>query len=918
MKKILITIIAMLMPMLASADQSGSCGVNLTWTYFESTKTLTISGMGVMTNYSQKSSAPWTSFGSSIRNIIIEPEVYIIGDYAFRDCSSLTSVTISSSVTSIGRYTFSGCRGLTSITIPKSVSSIGNSAFSGCSGLTSITVEEGNMCYDSRNNCNAIIDKSSNILVAGCNNTIIPNSVTSIGGSAFEGCSSLTSITIPNSVTSIGGSAFYGCSGLTSITIPNSVTSIGESAFQSCSGLISITIPNSVTSIGSSAFNGCSGLTSITIPNSVTSIGNSAFNGCSGLTSITIPNSVTSIGNSAFSDCSGLSSIIVNNGNTKYDSRDNCNAIIEKSSNTLVAGCKNTIIPNSVTSIGRYAFHGCSGLTSITIPNSVFYIGGLAFYGCSGLASITIGKNVRDIGEDMQETAFVQCSSLASIIVEEGNAKYDSRDNCNAIINTEYNTLITGCKGTIIPNNVTKIEGGSFLGSGLTSITIPNSVTSIGVMAFYECTGLTSITIPNSVNSIGFQAFYGCRGLSNITIGNMVSRIGEKAFSECVEIKVVNCLAEKLSSSYNGGQGLYTNPTVFEGSNIENAALHVPSSAINDYKGTAPWSGFGGFVSLSDEDIPKTVLSDDVYYSYGSENRTITITGEGPMGSFDNIEDYPWYPIRNDIINLVIEPGVTSIAPNAFNGCTGLTSLAIPDGVTSIGAGAFDGCTGLISVTIPSSVTSVGAGAFDGCTSLTSVNISDLAAWCNIVFGDKSANPLTYAHHLFLNGEEIKDLVIPNGVTSIGDFVFSGCSALTSVIIPSSVTSIGAGAFDGCTGLITIISLNTMPPTCILDKNGIYTQFTSVNKTNCILWVPKGSGNAYKKANGWKDFKIIRELIPGDANVDGVVNVADIVEVGNAVEGKPSERFLPYNADMDGNGIDASDVDAIVDGIMQK
>ena len=210
-----------------------------------------------------------------------------IRDFAFYNCTGLTSITIPSSVTSIGRYAFYGCKGLTSVTIPSSVTSIDYAAFSGCTGLTSIKVEAGNTKYDSRDNCNAIIETASNTLVAGCKTTTIPESVTSFGSSAFRGCTGLTSITIPNSVTSIEYATFSGCAGLTSITIPSSVTSIGERAFEGCTGLTSITIPSSVTSIGGYAFSDCTGLTSITIPSSVTSIGDRAFRGCTGLTSIT-------------------------------------------------------------------------------------------------------------------------------------------------------------------------------------------------------------------------------------------------------------------------------------------------------------------------------------------------------------------------------------------------------------------------------------------------------------------------------------------------------------------------------------------------------------------------------------------------------------------------------------------------------
>ena len=311
-------------------------------------------------------------------------QVTCIREYAFSHCSSLTSITIPFSVTRIGKYAFSNCRDLTSIEIPSSVTSIGYQPFQNCIHLATVTI-----------NSNAILSLSY--------------SAESNIGNIFG--SQVTKYILGEGVTSIGNVAFLGCSGLTSVVIPNSVTNIGVSAFSGCSGLTSIEIPNSVTSIEDFVFYDCSGLTSVVIPNSVTSIGMYAFSGCSGLTSFVIPNSVTSIGLKAFSGCSGLTSIVVESGNSVYDSRNNCNAIIETASNTLLAGFKNTKIPSSVTSIGDFAFFDCSSLTSFVIPNSVTSIETYVFRGCSGLTSIEIPSSVTTI----RSGAFSGCSGLTSI-----------------------------------------------------------------------------------------------------------------------------------------------------------------------------------------------------------------------------------------------------------------------------------------------------------------------------------------------------------------------------------------------------------------------------------------------------------------------------------------------------------------------
>ena len=563
--------------------------------------------------------------------------------------------------------------------------------------------------------------------------------------------SNLTTVSIPDtftlnditfSVTSIEEKAFYNCTNLTSVTIGNRVTSIGYTAFFGCTGLTSVTIPNSVRSIEYEAFRGCTGLTSVTIGNRVTVIGNFAFYSCTNLTSITIPNSVTDIGVGVFT---GLTSVSVESGNTIYDSRNNCNAIIETATNTLHIGCNTTIMPNNVTGIGQYAFNGCTGLTSMTIPDSVTSIDYSAFSGCTGLTSVTIPNSVTMISED----AFSGCTSLTSITIP------------NSV---NYLSGFRGCTGLTsitIPNSVTCIgQRAFFLCTGLSYVSIGNNVTTIDTWAFDGCTGLTSITIPNSVTRIGYSAFSGCTGLTSVSIGNSVTWIRGASFRGCTSLHKLIMRTLKKPSLRDDGEYAFKNTPI--------DSVYIPCGTKDGYIG---WGGFSAdkfvemcdmpqyIVSVVSEDVRKGSVNDnntgnnnewaisaiansryqfshwsdgntdnprvltvtqdttliayfvpatsgkcgdDLYWSYG--NDTLSITGTGDMYDYqaDSANAAPWLLFRDSITTITFPEGITYIGTHAFRQLPLLTDVTIPNAVEEIGESAFAKCAGLGKVVIGS------------------------------------------------------------------------------------------------------------------------------------------------------------------------------------------------------------------------
>ena len=912
---------------------------------------------------------------TNLTSFTIPSSVTNIGDDAFSGCSGLTSVTIPNSVTSIGPRAFQYCHGLTSITIPSSVTNIGEGAFASCSGLTTMIVESGNTKYDSRNNCNAIIETTSKTLLSGCKNTIIPNSVTTIGSTAFFGCNGLSSVTIPNSVTSIGSAAFNGCYGLSSVTVDiKTPLKIGSYTFpnrenatlyvpfgskaayeaadywkefkeikdiepeelqdgdtftaQTIEGatltyyvlstikktvrvregdnVSKVTIPETVNgftvvSIGTEAFENCTNLTEVDIPSTVTEIKSDALGKC-GFTSFVLPKTVTSISGSILYGCSNLTSVSVENGNTVYDSRENCNGIIETAANTLVLGYERTVIPTNVTAIGEDAFH-FSTATDYEIPSHIVTIGDYAFYKCN-LTSVIIPASVTSIGEG----AFDGCQSLTTVISKitnpfaiDNNAFYYAYNTATLYVPFGTKALYEATAGwkkfaNIVEMEPAELQDGDIFtantvegvemifkvisaadktcqvgtGNGYPNavenqyktsgpVTIPNyingfAVISIADFAFYECYKVTSFTIPNSVTTIGQAAFYGCEGISGITIPNSVTTIGDDAFERSGLTSIV--YPENVITM---GSGVFSRCSYLTNVIIPNSVTNIANSAFYECTGlnniTIPSSvttiGNGAFWNC-------TALN-----SVSMSNSSLTTIGNNAFSGccFSSI---------------TIPNSVASIGSSAFAYCSELTSIDIPSSVTSIGSYAFSSCSGLTSITIGKNVETIGTNPFSSCYKINSLQVEsgnnnyDSRNDCNAIIetatntlmvGCKNTIIPNTVNHIGNNAfyycTFLTDITIPNSITSIGERSFAYCLRLQNIKIPSSVTSIGIRAFNYCKSLESVFSDIVEPFTpgayAFILGDSTITKYET-------LYVPAGTKSKYQSISGWNVFNNIVEF----------------------------------------------------------
>lgn len=483
-------------------------------------------------------------------------QVKEIEKYAFTTCCAIKHLKISEGIEAISDYAFQACANLESVSIPSSIRNIGIAPFQYCTCLTTIIVDKTNPIFDSREGCNAIIMKQDNSLIVGCGVTKIPSSVRNIGKYAFMGyqaeeiaipngverissfafsnCSNLKKIIIPASVQLIEEHAFYNCPevssiivdknnteydsrdgcnaiiytsdnklilGCSSTIIPQDIETIGEFSFSHCRNLQKIVVPKGVLCIAEGAFSSCSGLKEVVLPATLESfIGGSNFAYCTSLESITIPKNVCNLESDIFKGCISLQKISIDPANETFDSRNNCNAVIDTEQNKLVSGCKGTVIVEGIKSISSHAFYK-SGITSVHIPSSVEYI---------------------------ESAAFKNCEYCMSITVEESNKTYKS-DGSNSVIEMATNELILGCATTKILPEV-KIIGANAYMNTPSLVILPEGIILIKEGAFSECKALQSIILPASLKQIEERAFADCRNLAHVALKNKDTEIQKNAF----------------------------------------------------------------------------------------------------------------------------------------------------------------------------------------------------------------------------------------------------------------------------------------------------------------------------------------------------------------------------------------------------
>ena len=828
-------------------------------------------------------------------NTVIPFGVMCIGDYAFY-YSRLSSLDIPNSVTSIGVTAFFGCADIKSVVIPEGVTSIGMAPFAGCSGLTSISVAAGNPVYDSRNGCNAIIETSTNTLLAGIDNTVIPDDVTSIGAYAFY-CCNFTTLTIPKGVTSIAGGAFYGCSRLTSLIIPDGVTYIDDVTFGDCSSLTSVTIPDGVTSIGEHAFSR-SGITSINIPAGVRSIGFDAFGQCKNLASVTISENDTIIGDYAFRYCTSLTSVV---------------------------------IPASIKRIGEDAFYGCSSLEYVEIISTTPPSIGSYAFGYDDDYPIYVPSESVDAykaaevwsGYSSRIEAVSNLSGGDEIIVfADENIKADLVNafdkNGDGELSVAEARLAKSLKGVfsqkgdfgksttyksfdefVYFNSVDTIDSRLFFyWANMTSITIPEGVKVIGSQAFSYCSKLPEIILPSTLTTLGECPFFGCNLLEEMTIPESVVNFGNSVFQACSGLRSIKgknatedgrCLIVNgvLNSFAHVGLTEYTFPdevTTIGMSALRNngfsGRLSIGKNVTRIENDAFAYMGSDKTLELNDKleyigvdafrycgvdyiVIPASIveIEDGALYSEfsyiqfnGSVPPKVSSTMFGRPSSYSIPMVYPiyvpaeavntykaaenWGGFADRIYAIDLTLTDNEIVYTSTDGNIVVPAYADNFGGARIISNTYNDGKGVIVFDAP--LYQVGNMAFAECATLATITLPER---CH-----------TIGYWAFQECTSLSSVTIPESMTTIYNSAFSKCSSLTSIVLPSKVVSVGESALGNCTSLVSIKCMSANPPM------GGSNMFENTN--GCPIYVPTESVDAYKAAENWSGYDARIQAIP--------------------------------------------------------
>jgi len=775
---------------------------NMTWRIVGGT--LYIGGSGPMEDYDSTNPAPWKNL--PFTNVVIENGVTTVGAHAFEDCGVLKSVSMPDSVARIETNAFQGCSDLESVTIPNDVTTIGAGIFCDCTSLERVTIPEGVTAIDDLafSGCGSLTDVYYGGTAMDWDTVTVSGDNAPLTNANIHYAKPGVTWRIKDSTLYIYGSgpmedydsyrinnpshpAPWNDLTFTNAVIKDGVTSVGNWAFGRCASLTSVTIPDSVTTIGEYTFYGCTGLSSVTIPEGVTSIGKAAFYRSSSLETVTVPESVTSIGEAAFCECTSLAGVT---------------------------------IPKGVTTIGGSAFSECTSLTSIVIPKGVTTIGEYTFFKCKNLQSVVIPEGVTTIGE----WAFEECKSLESVEIPEG-------------VTTIGDCVFEHC-------------------TSLTSVTIPSSLANISVMAFTGCTSLGSVTIPEGVTTISGGAFVNCTSLSSAEIPSSVTSMSPGAFTGCSKLNTFVVADGNTAYASEGGVLFNRDKTTLilypqgrpdTSYTIPASVTGVGESAFYGCTGltsvTIPFSvklvgasAFKGCDSLTDVNYGGTAeqwgeidigTNNDplthaaIHYAKvivtfnangGSVDPASAAIGAG--GTLDSLPTPTCAGYTFDGWFTAADGGEEVTAGTVFTADTTVyaqwTAISvghrIVDGTLYIeGTGKMESIDGwyassyapwsahnkdIKEVIIADGVTSIGKYAFLDCSSLTSVTIPDTVTDIGIcAFADCSS---------------LTGVTIPDNVTSIGNGAFEDCSSLTGVTIPDSVTSIGDNAFMGCSSLTSV------------------------------------------------------------------------------------------------------------------